>query len=473
MKLKFSAAALALLALTFCLSSCSKSEMTSEEAATAMISLVPDNADFVITGNPEVFLNSAGIVWEDNHFSISDENPLKSRIEKKIDRLDEIGAFLDLTNTVVYGNYTSFDDVNALAYVTDADAFKKFIKQEESLKDEDGYFGFVKDNYALVVDKKNIAHLLYASSFSAAVRSVEKQVKAVEDKKNQIADWKSELLKSGSAGMAALVNLKNIPVDIFALAGQPEARKYFNSDVEYISATGKLDGATASVSLKTLDAEGKNVNFTASEFSSYTSPATALKRLPAGLQMVGATGMIDNVASMPISDQIPAQFQELIRNLQQSGKALAFGMNFDFSNPHEPLVSLYAAMECKEGTAQNAYQALAQTLNDFGAPVKPGESDGKPALIMPQMENLSATALYVDGNFVMVAPLNTTVIPGGGEYGINSLGGYAFNIESLPGMTEFKGVKGVLNISLTGAEATVTLPGQDKFILGCLKMVRN
>ncbi|MDE7426748.1 MAG: hypothetical protein K2M79_02990 [Muribaculaceae bacterium] len=470
MKLKFKVASLALFALALFVSSCSKSELTPEEAAAAMINLVPDNADFVMAGNPEVFLNSAGVVWEDNHFSVSSENPYKSRIEKKIERLDEVGAFLDLSNVVIYGKYTSVDDVNALAYVTDAEGCKKYIKTEESLKEEDGYFGFVKDNFALVVDKKHIAHLLSASNFTSAVRSVEKAVKAAEEEKDNKAAWKSDLLKNGSEGLVALINLKSIPVDIFALTGQQNSRKFFNSDVEYLSATAKLDGATASVSIKTLDKDGNNIEYTAADYRSYSSPAAALKRLPAGLQAVCATGMVTNLANMPLPDAVPAEFHQLIRTLQQSGNALALGVNFDFNSPADAMVSVFAAMECKPGTAQEAYEALKQAMNDFGLPASAGQFDGKDAQIIPEFENLRSLALYVDGDFVMLSPVGSALAPAGSDYGINSLGGYAIDIDTFPGKSDFKGIKGVLNVTMTGADATVTLPGQEKFILGLMQM---
>lgn len=238
------------------ISSCSKDKRAE------LLKNVSDDAAFVTTANPSAFIKSAGGNTEDDKITVPDAfaKIAKSELGKDgrqlIKLLESVeGINLESMTVAMYDREDCKGSI--MFYVTDRDDLTKWLEDNDLEQSKSGdYITFTGDNDLNIVLDGHIGHVCFCSDIDDGVDYV-KEIKGKADRK-PLEAWKTEYL-TGEAVFSALVMIDNFD-DSMARAMRSDET---NPDLSVIAGDIMLDGLHMAVNIKSLDKDGKPVDYVA------------------------------------------------------------------------------------------------------------------------------------------------------------------------------------------------------------------
>lgn len=259
----------AMVAITACLASCSKTREFDDPNACYngdLLKFVPAKAEVVIAMNPQLLLKSAGCDWTDDGIKLSDfiTDKIKEMPDGDKD-LKKVNENLKKIKGVNHNSLVAFCDGIRNWYfvmaITDHDQLDEFLKEckVEKAQEFDGFkvWDMEKADGCFIDDKEDgILWMVATENGDDAVRAIQNLKKSAEDK--ALPEWGVKLLNQENSELSALVNINAFGVNLPGLmkTAGVDAR-LLGDDVTYVGATLAESNHKVNFNLTTYNADGK------------------------------------------------------------------------------------------------------------------------------------------------------------------------------------------------------------------------
>lgn len=294
-----------------------------------LLSMVSDDAAFVVATDPSTILKSAGFDVNGNHVKASKE---LERIASKNNDAVEFLTELSNAKGLDYHNFVasaSAQSIYAVFCLSNADDFGSWLKNKEFIRNTSGQYDVFSHDGLSIAINGDIA--MIANWDSDEPEAIASQAAAIVEtaKTNPLKAWKADRMCAAQTDM--LYSFDGLAEAMKGL-GMPEIpTKYYAENCKFAMLSLNFDGPTLKMNGETYDAEGHKTPMV--EKGTYTPLSNETLALVKGYQLGWAFSvpasfgqMMTELYSNPMMGY-PTQYAELLGSLFEGIKTMGMGIS--------------------------------------------------------------------------------------------------------------------------------------------------